>query len=219
MDIINFIWEHFAHAGPILVIGAISLGIFLERMYLLFMRYPMRNRDRFLKSVSSLVMSAKIEEATRLCDEYEHKPAAQVIKTALTRSHLPEGLIQDGLQLAIQEHQVRIMKRTGFLPTTANVATLLGLLGTIAGLIQSFQAVAHADPQQKSALLSAGISTAMNATMLGLVVAIPCMLAFSFLMSQSNLLVADCEQVAMRILDVLKQRFYTTIDAGEKATS
>jgi biopolymer transport protein ExbB/TolQ len=96
------------------------------------------------------------------------------------------------------------------LATIANVATLLGLFGTIAGLVQSFEAVGHADAQQKSALLSAGIATAMNATMLGLGVAIPCMIAFSFLMNRSNRLVADLEESSVQITDALKQRFYAS---------
>jgi hypothetical protein len=92
--------------------------------------------------------------------------------------------------------------------TIANVATLLGLLGTIAGLIHSFEAVGHADAQQKAALLAAGISTAMNATMLGLGVAIPCMVAFSFLVNRQNQLIGDVDQSAVQILDILKQRYY-----------
>jgi biopolymer transport protein ExbB len=94
-----------------------------------------------------------------------------------------------------------VQKRTVFLATIANVATLLGLFGTIAGLIQAFEAVGAADAQQKSALLAQGISTAMNATMLGLAVAIPCMIAFSFLMNRTNQLTGDIEQSAIRALD------------------
>jgi biopolymer transport protein ExbB/TolQ len=126
----------------------------------------------------------------------------------LLRAHQPESLIENSLEIAIHEAQQSIQKRTAFLSTIANVATLLGLFGTIAGLIHSFEAVGQADPQQKSALLAAGISTAMNATMMGLAVAIPCMVAFSFLMNQSNRIVAEVEQSAVRILDLLKQRFY-----------
>jgi len=124
-------------------------------------------------------------------------------------AHQPEPLIESTLEISIHEAQQAIQKRTAFLSTIANVATLLGLFGTIAGLISSFEAVGAADPQQKSALLAAGISTAMNATMMGLAVAIPCMVAFSFLMSQSNRLVSEVEQAAVRVLDLLKQRYYS----------
>ena len=73
---------------------------------------------------------------------------------------------------------------------------------------QRQQHAGHADAQQKSALLAAGISTAMNATMLGLAVAIPCMVAFSFLMNRTNQLTSDIEQSAVRAMDILKQRYY-----------
>jgi biopolymer transport protein ExbB/TolQ len=110
-----------------------------------------------------------------------------------------------------------IQRRTQFLATIANVATLLGLFGTIAGLIASFQAVGSADAQQKAALLATGISTAMNATMLGLGVAIPCMVAFSFLMNRTNRLIAEVDQSAVQALDVLKQRFYSAEMGSLKA--
>jgi len=155
-------------------------------------------------------MKTDIAEAARLCDKYRRKPVANVVKAALQRAHLPEGLIRDGIQLSLQNCTRAILKRTSFLATIANVSTLLGLFGTVAGLIQSFQAVAHADAQQKSALLSAGIATAMNATMLGLGIAIPCMIVFSLFTNRTNSLIADLESAAVRTHDILKQRFYSS---------
>lgn len=207
---ITFIREHFAHAAPILLVGAITFSIVIERCYTLYFDYPMKDTDGFFEKISALVTSAQISQAAELCDKFPKKPVANVIKAALSRAHLPEGLIRDGIQLTMQNSSKAILKRTSYLATGANVATLLGLFGTIAGLIQSFEAVAHADAQQKSALLSAGIATAMNATMLGLAVAIPCMIAFSILMNRTNTLIADIEQAAVRTLDILKQRFYSS---------
>lgn len=210
MEFLSFIKDHFAHAAPILASGALALAIIVERIYSLYFHYPMWNTEGFFKKISALVMKANIAEAAQLCDKYRSKPAANVVKAALVRSHLPEGLIRDGIQLSLQKCSRSVLKRTSYLATIANVATLLGLFGTIAGLIQSFQAVAHADAQQKSALLSAGIATAMNATMMGLGVAIPCMVAFSFLTNRTNNLLGDLEQAAVRALDILKQRFYSS---------
>lgn len=210
MDMFTFIKDHFMHAAPILLSAALGLIIILERTYCLYMRYPMGGAESFFEKISSAVMKANVAQATQLCAKYKHKPLAKVVKAGMTRAHLPEGLIQDGIQLSLQKCTQLITKRTAFLATIANVATLLGLVGTIAGLIQSFEAVAHADAQQKSALLSAGISTSMNATMLGLGVAVPCMVAYSILINRSNNLIADLEQTAVRTLDILKQRFYSS---------
>jgi len=208
MEMFSFIRDHFFHAAPILFVGVIAVAIVVERFFALYLYYPMGHVEDFFTKINGLVMAAKIEEAAQYCNDHRRKPVANVVQAALQRAHLPEGLVRDGIQLSLQKCSRAILKRTSFLATIANVATLLGLFGTVAGLIHSFQAVAHADAQQKSAMLSAGIATAMNATMMGLAVAIPCMMAYSFLMSRTNSLLADIETAAVRSMDILKQRFY-----------
>jgi len=218
--IMQFITENFWHVAPILLAGAFAAAIMLERFQALFMKYPIHNTQDFFDKLTDLVLRGKVPDAVALCDRYQGKPAARVVKQALLRAHQPEQLIEHGLQIAVGDATKAIQKRTVFLATIANVATLLGLFGTIAGLIQSFEAVGHADAQQKSQLLAAGISTAMNATMLGLAVAIPCMIAFSFLMNRTNQLVGDIEQSAVRSLDMLKQRYYAAeLDAMSDAAA
>lgn len=205
----DFIRNNLMHVAPVIAAGAIAIAIVAERSRALFKLLPIEDMQGFFDKVTELVLAGKVGDAVALCDRYGDKPAAKVAKQGLLRAHQPEALIEHGLQLAVGDATQAVQKRTGYLATIANVATLLGLLGTIAGLIASFEAVGHADAQQKSALLAAGISTAMNATMLGLGVAIPCMVAFSFLMNRSNRLVADIDQSAIRIMDILKQRYYS----------
>lgn len=197
------------HMLPILIAGAFAAAIIAERTYALYKAYPLGDSQSFFDKLRDLVLHGKMGEAISLCDRYSSKPEARVVKQALLRANQPEDLIEHGLQLAVTDASRSVQKRTGFLATIANVATLLGLFGTIAGLIHSFEAVGHADAQQKSALLAAGISTAMNATMLGLAVAIPCMVAFSFLINRTNRLVSEIESSAIRTLDLLKQRYYS----------
>lgn len=204
----RFLKDHFWHVFPILAMGAFAVAIIVERVRALFFSYPLKNSERFFDKVRDLVISDRLSDAVTLCDHYRSKPAADVTREALLRAHQPESLIEHGLEIAVSEATLRIQKYTAFLATIANVATLLGLLGTIFGLIQSFAAIGNATPQEKSALLASGISTAMNATMLGLGVAIPCMIAYSFLMNRTNRLTTQVEQSAVRVLDILKQRFY-----------
>lgn len=217
--ILDFIQHNLAHVAPILVMGAIGLIIILERGLFLSFGYPMKRPKAFYEKVRNLVLNEKISEAIAFCDRYRSKPIACVVKEGLLRAHQPEGLIQHGLEIAVGEAQQRIQSRTNFLAMIANVATLLGLFGTILGLIQSFEAVGHADPQQKSALLAAGISTAMNATMLGLAVAIPCMIAFSVLVTKTNRLNVEIEHSAIRVLDFVKQRYYAAAPPEDSAPS
>ena len=216
MDLGTFLSANFFHVAPILLFGAIGIAIILERYVALYVSYPLTNSQEFFKRIATLVSSSKINDAVSACDQYSQKAITQILRAGLMRAHLPETSIQDGLQIALHQWTQRILQRTSFLATIANVSTLMGLLGTILGLIQSFEAVGHADAQQKAALLSAGIATAMNATMLGLGVAIPCMIAYSFLMSQSNQLIGTCEEAAAQASDILKQRFFTSeyLEAG-----
>lgn len=210
MDFLEFIRNNLGHVLPILVTGLLGGVIIIERWNVLFYQLPLSNASAFFESLSTLVMAGKIPDAIRVCDSQIQKPLANIAKTGLLRAHLPEAVIEDGLHIAVGEASQTVLKRTSFLATIANVATLLGLFGTIAGLIQSFEAVGHADAQQKAALLSAGISTAMNATLLGLAVAIPCMVAYSFLMNRSNAMIAEIESSAIRVIDILRQRFYAS---------
>jgi biopolymer transport protein ExbB len=97
-------------------------------------------------------------------------------------------------------------KRTPYLATFANIATLLGLLGTIIGLIQAFTAVAAADPAEKANMLSASISVAMNTTAFGLMVAIPLLLIYTVLQTKTTQLVDSLEMASVKFLNILTEK-------------
>jgi biopolymer transport protein ExbB/TolQ len=100
----------------------------------------------------------------------------------------------------------RLEKRTHYLASFANIATLLGLLGTIIGLIQAFTAVANANPAEKAELLSSSISVAMNTTAFGLIVAIPLLLVYSLLQSRTTQIVDSLEMAAVKFLNMVTER-------------
>lgn len=100
----------------------------------------------------------------------------------------------------------RLEKRTHYLSSFANIATLLGLLGTIIGLIQAFQAVANANPAEKADLLSASISVAMNTTAFGLIVAIPLLLLHSVLQTKTTEIVDSLEMASVKFLNTVTER-------------
>jgi biopolymer transport protein ExbB len=201
MDLIHFIRTNILHILPILLAAVFAGALMIERFKALYQRYRMENLDGFLDKVRELVSSGRMNEAAALCAQFRGKPAADLIADALTRAHQPEELIMNSIELSRNRYASQIQKRTAYLATIANVATLLGLLGTIAGLIESFGAVGHADAQQKALLLANGISTAMNATLLGLGLAVPCMVVFSFFVNQANRLVSELESAGIVILD------------------
>lgn len=211
---LKFIVENFSHVAPILLCGGFGLVIMFERAAALFMAYPLGEFDSFFDRVRTLIMKDRISEAVALCERFRHKPAARVVREGLVRAHQPEELIHHGLQIAVSQGMEKISARTAYLATIANVATLFGLLGTIIGLVQSFEAVGQANAQARSAMLANGISTAMNATMLGLAIAIPAMIAYAILMNKSNRLTSQLEQSAVRTLDLLGQRYFTASSDG-----
>ena len=206
---LQFIIQNLDHVAPILIAGAVGAVIIVERMVAILVTYPIPRPRSFYENIRNLVMTERIGEAIAFCDRYGNKPMATVVREGLLRVNQPETVIENGLEVALGEALERTGARTNFLSMIANVATLLGLFGTIIGLIQSFDAVGSANAQQRSALLAAGISTAMNATMLGLAVAIPCMVAFSFLTNKTNRLNAELERAAIKTLDFIRQRYFS----------
>lgn len=218
MGFLEFIQNNLSHVLPILIAGAIAIAIMVERFRALLSTYPMQNSKAFFEKLSELLISGRTSEAISLCDQYSAKPAARIVKAGLLRAHLPDEAVEQALAMSLAENTRAVTQRTSFLATIANVATLLGLFGTIAGLITSFEAVGHADAQQKAAMLSAGIATAMNATMMGLAIAIPCMVAFSVLVNKANALVGELEDSALKTIDTLKLRYYVG-DAQEGGLS
>ena len=205
-----FLRDNFFHVVPIIGAGIIAVAIVIERTWMLLHIYPLRDPNTFFQKIRDLVLADRIADAIVYCDGNKNKLAPEVVRAALLRAHQPESIINDGLDLAVTEAMEKIRNRTSFLSTIANVATLLGLFGTIMGLIRSFESIGNANAQVRSSLLSAGISTAMNATMMGLAVAIPSMVAFSFLMNRSNRLATQIDKAAIRVMDIIKQRHYSS---------
>ncbi len=209
----EFLRNNLMHVAPILIAGVLAAAIMIERCRTLFVKYALKNPTQFLDQITNFTIQGKLKEAVTLCGEAPQVPLVELVKGALLRAHEPEEFVLGRMEILLGEMSQRIQKRTSYLATLANVSTLLGLLGTIAGLIQSFEAVAHADAQQKAALLANGISTAMNATLLGLAVAIPCMVAFSFLVNRSNFLIKQLEGTALQMIDAIRRSGTSSVES------
>ncbi len=198
MDYINLA---FKNGGPFMyvILGTLIFGIaiIIER----FIYIMVKNRidtTKFVNMVIQLIHQGSVSKALDVCKL--SKAALPVITRAglLEYGKTPRE-VQNAFELAAMSEIPKLEKRTQYLSMIANVATLLGLLGTIIGLIQSFQAVAAADSSQKAALLSAGISVAMNTTAFGLIVAIPCMVFHSLIQSKTNTLIDEINENVSRI--------------------
>ncbi len=201
-QIMNFIIDSGFVGWTIIATGFFAIAIIAERIKKLFFDYQM-NTESFSKRIQHFVSQQRYEEALLLCEGLAKKPIARAFKTILLKADREEEAIQQATDIALSENMPLFNKRIHYLSMLANVATLLGLLGTIHGLILSFQAVATADPSQKQALLAHGISVSMYTTALGLAVAIPVMIVYSFLVSRQNQLGEELYEQVQKLEETL----------------
>ena len=129
-----------------------------------------------------------------------------MIKAGLTRANKGEIEIANAIEEATLEVIPNTTKRTPTLQQIANVATLLGLLGTIIGLINAFEAVATAPPDMKTQMLTASISIAMNTTAFGLIVAIPTLVGYIFLNNVTKKIMDEIDQYSVKLQNLLVSR-------------
>lgn len=186
----------------IIATGLFGLAIIGERIKKLYFDYHL-DTDAFQAKIQNYINQRKFNEAILVCDGLIKKPMAHSFKTVLLKADREEEALYQASDIALAENVPMFSKRIHYLSMLANVATLLGLLGTIHGLILSFSAVATADPTQKQALLAHGISVSMYTTALGLAVAIPVMIFYSFLVSRQNQLTEELFEHVQKLVESL----------------
>jgi biopolymer transport protein ExbB len=187
----------------ILAVWCCGIAISLER-WLKYMSYHVDGQN-LLAFIRKSIVSKNIPEAVAKCTK-SSALICLVMRSGLERADQTKEEIQDGLEGSILEVVPLIQKRLSFLALMANLSTLLGLLGTIQGLIQSFAAVAQAEASQKAQLLAEGIAVAMNTTALGLVSAISLMVVHSFLTSKGEQMIQDIEENSSKLIDLLNTK-------------
>ncbi len=186
----------------ILFVLTLGVAIVIERW--LVIRGAQVNGAILWQEVSDHVTAGRMDAAMTSCRSGK-TPLHSVLYAgvdALGASKDRED-IENAVEESMMEIMPRLETRLHYLPTLANVATLLGLLGTIMGLIEAFTSVAVADPSQKAALLSKGISLAMNTTAFGLIAAIPMMLLYSALHARTNTLIDTLDQFAFKLINLI----------------
>lgn len=187
---------------PIAIVLALGLAIAVERFIYLRRAYG-ENRSLWAQ-LMPLVNAGKHDEAEQLASQ-STTAIGRVLGHGIARSR--GASTREDVELAMEESLMEITpqleRRTHYLATFANVATLLGLLGTIIGLIHGFAAVSDINPSQKQDQLSASVSIAMNCTAFGLMVAIPFLLIHAWLVSMTDELVDSLEMASVKFLNSL----------------
>lgn len=192
----------------IALFGAIALAITAERIYYIVVRSNV-NADKFMAEVRKLVAGGNMERAIDLCEKGKQKALPFVVLRGLKRANESETLDFRAIQNAVDEGTLEVIpklkERTNYLSMLANVATLTGLMGTIYGLILSFTAVSgEGVPEaEKSKLLAKGISAAMNTTIFGLMVAIPTLIAYTFLSNKTSKIIDELDEHLVKLINLI----------------
>jgi len=199
---------------PIAIVLAIGLAIAIER-WIFLSAQTMRNRRDF-DALLPMLKSQRLTDVSKVTSQ-SSSAISRIAADGLQRRSVTRRRsdIESAMEEGLLEILPSIERRTPYLATFANVATLLGLLGTIIGLIAAFTAVANADPAEKATLLSQSISIAMNTTAFGLMVAIPLLLVHSLLQSKTSAIVESLEIAVVKFLNLMDG--YGT--AGEAANT
>jgi biopolymer transport protein ExbB len=206
MDALYAIVRFFVAGGPfmypILIVFAVGIAIAIERYITLTL--VRRRNDGMWSKLQPALSNGDFEKARKMTSE-DDSTVSQLLAMGLAR----QGAVRrrEDIEIAMEESMMEIIpkleKRTAYVALGASIATLLGLLGTIMGLIEAFTAVANANPAEKADLLSASISVAMNTTAFGLIAAIPLMVTHSVLAAKTSEIVDSLEMASVKALNVI----------------
>ncbi len=187
---------------PIGICSFVALWVFIERFW--HFRRASINAAEFTAGIRNLIRNKRITESITLCTETPG-PVAAVLRTALLSHGLARTKIEEAIERAARYELPRLEHNLAVLATLARVTPLLGLLGTITGMIQTFYVIQTQAPFIQPAQLARGIWESLLTTAFGLVVAIPCHIAFDYLSSRVRAFAYDMDRSAADIVEVLTE--------------
>jgi biopolymer transport protein ExbB len=186
----------------LLAFSIVALAFIIERFIAL--RRARINVNEFLAKIrKALIVNHSVRDAIKICEQYRG-PVASIMKAGLLKYGQPKEDVEKTIENAALYEMSRLERGLVVLATTANVAPLLGFLGTVTGMIKSFEALAEAGLSNPG-LVAAGISEALITTATGLAVAIPVQLAYNYFMSRINKFVRDIETSANMLLETFSE--------------
>jgi len=183
----------------ILAAHVVTIAIMIDRGVALFV-VRTKGQKKLVQEFENEIKKGQLDKVIAKAKHMESQPLSAVVQAGAQAAMDMGGKdeIQAKMDEVLAHENEALEKRTGFLSMLANVATLLGLLGTITGMIKSFAAIGNASAMEKASLLSAGIAEAMHATAYGLIVAIPALVAFAILQNRANQLAEDLNQASLK---------------------
>ncbi len=200
--------EFFQEGGPFMLLNllflAFSFAVIGERMYSLFMRYAVNDKN-FVQQVDKNLQAGNLEAAVKVCQTVPAPALSRATRNLLKLMRAGYESPMLAVEEAMLEVRPLVQARVSWLWSIANIATLVGLIGTIIGLIGAFKAVAVVQADQKAAALAKGIAEAMNNTAFGLMIAVICIIAHLFINTQSVKMVEKTEHALFHFLNIHAQ--------------
>lgn len=201
--------EFFIAGGPFMMVNVLSLSVavavILDRVIKLLFTYNL-NAPPFMEQITKLVLTGNVDRAVKLCSAAPDAALARVVRAGLTRANRGELEVAKAIEEAIMEVTPSIQKRISSLWSLANIATLLGLIGTIVGLISAFKSLGAVSADKRSEVLSKGISEAMNNTAFGLSIAVTCIVAHLILTSRAKSMIEEVELNSLKLENLLARK-------------
>ena len=203
--VVNFFKQGGAFLYPIAAVFAIGVGVAIER-FIYLSRVSAGNR-RLWAELAPHIQAGNFRKAMEIAEKRD-SALSTIMKYGISR--MASAQRREDIEKAMEESLIevipRVEKRTHYLATLANIGMLMGLLGTVIGLINAFAAVASVNPAEKASLLSASISVAMNNTALGLGLAITLLLCHMYLETKTTELVDSLEVASIKFLNSVSER-------------
>lgn len=199
---------------PLLALSVVALAFIIERFFAL--RRARINVNEFLAKIrKALIVNHSVREAIKICEQYRG-PVASIMKAGLLKYGQPKEDIEKTIENAALYEMGRLERGLVVLATVANIAPLLGFLGTVTGMINSFEALME-QGLSNPGLVAGGIAEALITTAAGLIVAIPVQMAYNYFMSRINRFVRDIETAANMLLETFTEMERTGITAERVA--
>jgi len=199
----------------LLAFSVVALAFIIERFIAL--RRAKINVNEFLAKIrKALIVNHSVRDAVKICEQYRG-PVASIMKAGLLKYGQPKDEVEKTIENAALYEMGRLERGLVVLATVANVAPLLGFLGTVTGMIKSFDALQEAGLSDPG-LVAGGISEALITTATGLAVAIPVQIAYNYFMSRINRFVRDIETAANMLMETYTEMERSGVRA-EKASA
>ena len=198
------LYKHFVAGGGamwlILTCLIVAIGLTVERVMYLYKASV--NKDEFISSMQKCITAGDLAQAIKVCSAQD-VPLARIVKSGLLKVNRPDAEVQAAMDEAALRELPDLEKRTPYLGLLANVGMLIGLFGTVYGLINAFAAVAGADSASKATMLAHGIEEAMNCTAFGLITAIFALIMFGVLNGKTQKMIDDINHATVQVVNLV----------------